>query len=59
LMYLAASYAQLGRISEARATLAAFQSLDPGRSILEFASTEPFRKSEDLDHLIAGLRMAA
>ena len=57
-MYLAASYAQLGRRPEAQAMLAEFQSLRPDTSVLRFATSEPFKNPAELEHLLDGLRKA-
>jgi adenylate cyclase len=57
-MYLAASYAQLNRIEEARTQLAECGSLGLLGSIAEYAAKEPFKNPTDLDHLLDGLRKA-
>jgi TolB-like protein/Flp pilus assembly protein TadD len=58
LMYLAASYGQLGRQGEGQAALARYRALRPGKSVLEHAATEPFKNVADLNHLLDGLRKA-
>ncbi len=57
-MYSAASYAQANRIEEARAQLAEYQALRPQDTLLEYATSEPFKNAADLEHLLDGLRKA-
>ena len=57
-MYSAASYAQADRIEEARAQLAEYQALRPRDTLLEHATSEPFKNAADLEHLLDGLRKA-
>jgi adenylate cyclase len=57
-LYLAASYAQLGRFEEALAEVAAAIELDPDISIEKFSRIEVYRNSDDLEHLREGLRQA-
>ena len=56
--YLAASYAQSGRPTEAKATAAAAMSLEPGFNLRRYAAVEPYRSSAALDYMIAGMRNA-
>jgi TolB-like protein len=58
LMYLAASYAQLNCIEEARQTLSEWRALRQHGSLLAYAKSEPFKNSAHLDHLLEGLRKA-
>ena len=55
---LAASYAQLGRLEEARAQATELQKLDPDFSIATFAETQSYKDPVDLDHYLEGLRKA-
>jgi hypothetical protein len=57
-MYSAASFAQVNRMDEARVQLVEFRALRPWRSLIEYASAEPFKNVADRDHLIQGLRKA-
>jgi TolB-like protein/class 3 adenylate cyclase/lipoprotein NlpI len=57
-LYLAASYAQLGRLEEARAEVAAAIELDPDISIEKFSRIELYKNPDDLEHLRGGLRLA-
>ena len=57
-LYLAASYAQLGRLEEARAEVAAAIALDADISVEKFSSIELYKNSVDLEHLRGGLRKA-
>jgi adenylate cyclase len=58
LMYLAASLGQLGRPEEARLRAVRYASRKPLLSMTQFARHEPFRRAEDLQHLIDGLSKA-
>jgi len=55
---LAASYAQLGRLDEARAQAAEALKLDPDFSIATFTKTEAYKNPSDLEHYLDGLRKA-
>jgi adenylate cyclase len=55
---LAASYAQLGRLDEARAQAAESLKLDPDFSIVTFSKTEAYKNPSDLEHYLDGLRKA-
>ena len=57
-MYSAASYGQLNRTEQAQAQLADWRKLRSRDSLLEYATTEPFRNLADLEHLLEGLRKA-
>ena len=57
-LYLAASYAQLGRLEEARAEVQKILESDPGATIRSWGDHEPFQHRADLDHYIDGLRKA-
>ena len=52
---LAACYAHMGRLDEARAIVARLRAIAP----LHVSSDLPFRKSEDRELLMSGLRLAA
>jgi len=56
--YLAASYAQLGRIEEAQPEVEKIIELDPEFSIADWAEKQPYPNQADLDHYIDGLRKA-
>jgi tetratricopeptide (TPR) repeat protein len=55
---LAASYAQLGRLDEARVQAAEALNLDPDFSIATFSKTEAYKNPSDLEHFLDGLRKA-
>jgi adenylate cyclase len=55
---LAASYAQLGRLDEARAQAAEVLKLNPDFSIATFSKTEAYKNPSDLEHFLDGLRKA-
>jgi adenylate cyclase len=55
---LAATYPYLARWEEARAAMVKFRELEPNASIELFARTEPFKRHEDLQRLLDGLRRA-
>ena len=55
---LAASYAQLGRLDEARAQAAESLKLDPDFTIATFSKTEAYKNPSDLEHYLDGLRKA-
>jgi adenylate cyclase len=55
---LAASYAQLGRLDEARAQAAEALKLDPDFSIATFTKTQSYKNPTDLEHYLDGLRKA-
>jgi len=57
-LYLAASYAQLGRLEEARSEVAAAIELDADISIEKFSRIETYERPADLEHLRGGLRKA-
>jgi len=57
-LYLAASYAQLGRLEEAQAEVAEAMALDPGISVEKLSRIETYRNPADLEHLRDGLRKA-
>lgn len=54
----AATYAQLGRIDEAKAEIAAALRLDPSLSISMYRGRVQYVKPEDLEHYLDGLRKA-
>jgi adenylate cyclase len=58
LLFLAASYAQVGRLTEARATVKRVLALDPNATVAKFAAQQPYKKPEDLEHYRDGLRKA-
>jgi adenylate cyclase len=55
---LAVGYAHVGRTDEARAALAKYRELEPQASIATVAEDLPFKRQEDLDHFLEGLRKA-
>jgi tetratricopeptide (TPR) repeat protein len=55
---LAASYAQLGRIEEARAQAALVLKAQPGLTIREWAKKQPEQDPSELDHYLQALRLA-
>jgi tetratricopeptide (TPR) repeat protein len=55
---LAASYAQLGRLDEARAQAAEVLKLNPDFSIATFSKTAAYKNPSDLEHFLDGLRKA-
>jgi TolB-like protein/class 3 adenylate cyclase/Flp pilus assembly protein TadD len=55
---LAASYAQLGYLDEARAQVAEILKIDPDFSIATFAKTQAYKNPTDLEHYLDGLRKA-
>jgi tetratricopeptide (TPR) repeat protein len=56
--YLAACYAQLGRLAEARALVAESLKLQPGFTLGVWATIEPYQSRADLDDMLAGMRKA-
>jgi hypothetical protein len=57
-LFLAASYAQLGRLPEAQATVKRVLALDPNATVAKWAAQEPYKKPPDLEHYKDGLRKA-
>ncbi len=55
---LAASYAQLGRLDEARAQVAEVLKINPDFSIPTFTKTQTYKNPTDLEHFLDGLRIA-
>jgi hypothetical protein len=55
---LAATYPYLGRMDEARAAMAKYRELEPQASIELYARTEPFKRQDDLNRFLDGLRKA-
>ena len=55
---LAACLGQLGRIGEAKATWARCLDIRPSYSIEDYERNSPYRRQEDLDHWLDGLRKA-
>lgn len=55
---LAASYGQLGRMSEAREQAAKVLEAHPSFSLERWASIQPDKYSEDLEHFVDGLKKA-
>ena len=55
---LAASYAQLGRLDEARAQVAEVLKINPDFSIATFTKTQTYKNPTDLEHFLDGLRIA-
>jgi adenylate cyclase len=58
LLFLAASYAQLGRLAESRATVKRVLALDPNATVGKFAAQQPYKNPADLEHYKDGLRKA-
>ena len=58
LLFLAASYAQLGRLTEAQATVKRVLALDPKATVAKFAAQQPYKNPDDLEHYKDGLRKA-
>jgi TolB-like protein/Flp pilus assembly protein TadD len=56
--YLAASYAQLGRLTEARALVVESLKLQPGFALGVWATIEPYESRSDLADMLGGLRKA-
>ncbi|MEK0086137.1 adenylate/guanylate cyclase domain-containing protein [Benzoatithermus flavus] len=57
-LYLAASYAELDRLEEARAQMAEALRLDPALTIEKAGARRPFKREEDRAHYLDGLRKA-
>ena len=58
-VWLAATYARLGRMGDARAAAARVLELDPGFTIERVAKTTiAFRQADDAEHCFEGLRRA-
>ena len=57
-MFLAASYAQAGRLDDARWEVAELLTLDPDFSLVQVPEVAPFEHPEPLDRLLDGLRKA-
>jgi TolB-like protein/class 3 adenylate cyclase len=55
---LMVGYAHLGRLEDARAVLAKYRALEPQASIELLAKTLPFKRKDDLDRFLDGLRKA-
>ena len=53
-----ASYAALGRLEDARATLSRALAQEPGLTLAQVRQRNPFRDPADLDHLLGNLREA-
>jgi tetratricopeptide (TPR) repeat protein len=56
--HLAATYAQMGRMEEARIEIEALRKLDPSLSISSYRERLKYEKVEDLEHYLDGLRKA-
>jgi hypothetical protein len=56
--YVIAGYGYLAQQQEAQTTIALFESLNTGLSLLDHASSEPFKNEADVNHLLEGLRKA-
>ena len=56
LLFLAASYAQLSRLTEAQATVKRVLALDPEATVTKFAAQQPYKKLDDLEHYKDGVR---
>ena len=55
---LVVGYAHLGRMEEARAALANYRELEPQASIELLAKALPFKRQDDLERFLDGLRKA-
>jgi TolB-like protein/class 3 adenylate cyclase/Tfp pilus assembly protein PilF len=55
---LAANHARLGQLDEARAQAARVLQAQPNFTVTYWATTQPFRRREDLEHYMEGLRIA-
>jgi adenylate cyclase len=58
LLFLAASYGQVGRTAEAEATVKRVLALDPEATVAKWAAQQPYKSSDDLEHYKDGLRKA-
>ena len=58
LLFLAASYAQLGRLTEAQATVKRVLAIDPQATVVKWAAQQPYKNPDDLEHYEDGLRKA-
>jgi adenylate cyclase len=58
LLFLAASFAQVGRLTEAQATVKRALALDPNATVAKFAAQQPYKDPDDLEHYKDGLRKA-
>jgi adenylate cyclase len=58
LLFVAASYAQLGRSDEAQAVIERVLELDPDATVAKWAAQQPYKNPEDLEHYKDGLRKA-
>jgi TolB-like protein/Flp pilus assembly protein TadD len=56
--YLAASYAMAGRLEDARRELDDAAAISPLETLNDWARTEPYQHSTNLNHLLDGLRRA-
>jgi adenylate cyclase len=57
--WLAATYAQLGQLEKARFEAEEVVRIHPKASITQLMQLMPFRRPEDADHLVEGLRQAS
>ena len=57
-VYLAASYAQLGREAEAQAMTAGILEAAPDFSGAHWAEMQPYKNQADRDHYVEGMRKA-
>ncbi len=57
-LHLAAAYAQLGRMEEAKAEAAEALRIDPGFSVQRVAQRLPFKDAAALARLVDGMRKA-
>ncbi len=57
-LYLAASYAQLGRLEEARTELTEILKLDPEVTLKSWGHSQPFKNEVDSEHFFDGVRKA-
>lgn len=56
--HLAATYAQMGRLEEARDEVATLLKIDPNLSVSLYRAQLPYQRSEDREHYLDGLRKA-
>ena len=57
-LYVIACYGHLGQLEKAQPIIALYYSLNPGLSLVDHASREPFKNEADLNHLLDGLSKA-
>ena len=58
LLFKAAAHAQLGQIDKAQAAVEQVRLLDPKATVAKWSAQQPYKKAEDLQHYIEGVRKA-